>query len=132
MAWLNYHHLLYFWQVAKEGSIARASAVLHLTPSTISLQVRQLEEQLGQQLFARVGKRLVLTESGQIAYRHAEMFKLDPAYYQKTPAAPPTAGATEPASAKRRRVIPIVAAESLEERLEQREIAAGNGNGDVA
>ena len=72
MPWLNYHHLLYFWQVAKEGSIARASAVLHLTPSTISLQVRQLEEQLGQQLFTRVGKRLVLTESGQIAYRHAD------------------------------------------------------------
>ncbi len=67
-----------------------------------------------------------------IAYRHAEMFKLDPAYYQKTPAAPPTAGAAGPATTKPRRVIPIVAAESLEERLEQREIAAGNGNGDVA
>jgi hypothetical protein len=59
------------------------------------------------------------------------MFKLDAAYYQKTPAAP-KAEAAEPATAKRRRVIPIVAVETLEERLEQREIAAGNGNGDVA
>ncbi len=63
-----------------------------------------------------------------IAYRHAEMFKLDPAYYQKTPAAPPMAEAAEPATAKRRRVIPIVAAESLEDR----EIAAGNHGGDAA
>jgi complex iron-sulfur molybdoenzyme family reductase subunit beta len=67
-----------------------------------------------------------------IAYRHEEMFKLDAAYYQKTPAAPPTAGAAEPATTKRRRVIPIVPAESLEERLENRAVAAGNGGGDVA
>ncbi len=67
-----------------------------------------------------------------IAYRHEEMFKLDAAYYQKTPAAPPKAGAVEPATTKRRRVIPIVAVETLEERLEQREIAAGNGDGDAA
>ena len=66
-----------------------------------------------------------------IAYRHAEMFKLDSAYYQKMPAAPPTAGAVEPATAKHQRVIPIVLAGRLKERLEQREIAAGNGNGDV-
>jgi hypothetical protein len=67
-----------------------------------------------------------------IAYRHEEMFKLDAAYYQKLPATPSTAGAAEPATAKRRRVIAIVPAESLDERLDNREVAAGNGNGDVA
>ncbi len=68
-----------------------------------------------------------------IAYRHADMFKLDAAYYQKPvgPAAPPKAEAKDDTVVKRRRVIPIVAAESLEERLEYREIAAGNGGGGV-
>jgi complex iron-sulfur molybdoenzyme family reductase subunit beta len=67
-----------------------------------------------------------------IAYRHEEMFKLDTAYYQKGPASPPKAEAAERAVAKRRRVIPIIAAENLEERLEQRAIAAGNHGGDTA
>jgi DMSO reductase family type II enzyme iron-sulfur subunit len=66
-----------------------------------------------------------------IAYRHEEMFKLDAAYYQKAPVAP-KAEATGNAVAKRRRVIPIVAAESLEQRLENRALAAGNSCGDVA
>jgi LysR family transcriptional regulator, transcriptional activator of nhaA len=72
MEWLNYHHLLYFWTVAREGGITRASEQLHLTQPTISAQVRALEEALGQQLFLRVGRRLVLTEVGQVAYRYAE------------------------------------------------------------
>ena len=72
MAWLNYHHLLYFWTVAREGSIARATKKLHLTQPTISAQVRALEESLGEQLFARGGRRLVLTEMGQVVYRYAE------------------------------------------------------------
>lgn len=72
MAWLNYHHLLYFWTVAREGSIARATQKLHLTQPTISAQIRALEGSLGEALFTRSGRRLVLTEMGQVVYRYAE------------------------------------------------------------
>lgn len=51
MRHLNYRHLLYFWTIAREGSIARASAVLHLTPQTISGQLKLLEEAVGEPLF---------------------------------------------------------------------------------
>ena len=61
MDWLNYHHLLYFWTTAKTGSIARASGELLLAPPTISAQISRLEEDLGEKLFERVGRRLVLT-----------------------------------------------------------------------
>ncbi len=77
MHWLNYHHLLYFWVVAKEGTIAAACDQLHLTQSTISKQLRDLERQLGEKLFRRVGRNLVLTETGHVAYRYAsEIFSL--------------------------------------------------------
>jgi LysR family transcriptional activator of nhaA len=77
MDWLNYHHLLYFWVVAREGSIARASEQLHLAQPTISGQIRSLEESFGQKLFARSGRGLVLTEFGRMVYQHAdEIFKL--------------------------------------------------------
>ncbi|MGK3967660.1 transcriptional activator NhaR [Sorangium sp. So ce118] len=77
MEWLNYHHLLYFWVVAKEGSIVRASAELHLAHPTISGQIHRLEEVLGEKLFARRGRHLVLTEAGHIAFRYAdEIFSL--------------------------------------------------------
>jgi LysR family transcriptional activator of nhaA len=69
---LNYHHLLYFWTVAKEGSIAKASRELDLAQPTISGQIRSLEESLGQRLFQRSGRNLVLTEIGTVAYRYAE------------------------------------------------------------
>ncbi len=72
MEWLNYHHLLYFWTVAKEGSIARACEKLRLAQPTISGQLRQLEESLGEKLFVRAGRGLALTEVGQVAYRYAE------------------------------------------------------------
>jgi LysR family transcriptional activator of nhaA len=72
MAWLNYHHLLYFWTVAREGSIARATRALHLTQPTISAQIRTLEESLGEKLFVRSGRRLVLTEVGQVVFQYAE------------------------------------------------------------
>ena len=72
MEWLNYHHLLYFWLVAREGSLARASAELRLAQSTVSGQVRALERSLGEKLFARSGRRLVLTETGRVVYRYAE------------------------------------------------------------
>lgn len=69
---LNYKHLHYFWIVAKKGSIARASEQLHLTPQTISGQLTMLEEQLGSPLFSRVGRNLVLTETGHTVLRYAE------------------------------------------------------------
>ena len=72
MAWLNYHHLLYFWTVAREGTIARASKVLHLTEPTISAQVRTLERALGERLFRKSGRNLVLTDVGRVAFRYAE------------------------------------------------------------
>ncbi len=77
MEWLNYHHLLYFWMVAKHGSITRASEELRLAHPTISGQIRRLEEVLGEKLFARSGRNLVLTDSGRIAFRYAdEIFAL--------------------------------------------------------
>ena len=72
MEWLNYHHLLYFWMVANKGSIARACEELRLAQPTISGQLRALEESLGEKLFTRQGRRLVMTETGQIVYRYAE------------------------------------------------------------
>jgi LysR family transcriptional activator of nhaA len=72
MEWLNYHHLLYFWVVAREGSLARASSQLRLAQSTISGQIRALERALGEQLFTKSGRRLALTEIGRTVYRYAD------------------------------------------------------------
>jgi LysR family transcriptional regulator, transcriptional activator of nhaA len=69
---LNYHHLLYFWVVAREGSIARATELLNLTQPTISAQLRLLERSLGSKLFKKNGRQLVLTDTGQAVYRYAE------------------------------------------------------------
>lgn len=77
MEWLNYHHLLYFWTVAKEGSVTRAGEQLRLAQPTISAQLRALEEALGEPLFVRTGRRLELTDTGRMAYRYAdEIFSL--------------------------------------------------------
>ena len=77
MEWLNYHHLLYFWTVAREGSIARASKTLRLSPPTISAQIKSLEESLGQELFQRKGRGLVLTPAGRQVLDYAdEIFSL--------------------------------------------------------
>ncbi|NNJ65454.1 MAG: LysR family transcriptional regulator, partial [Xanthomonadales bacterium] len=65
MRHLNYNHLLYFHTVAREGSIARASEALHITPQTISGQLKLLEESVGAPLFDRVGRGLVLSETGR-------------------------------------------------------------------
>jgi LysR family transcriptional activator of nhaA len=65
MEQLNFKHLRYFWMVARSGSVARASAALHLTPHAVSGQIVQFEEALGVALFDRVGRRLVLTECGE-------------------------------------------------------------------
>jgi LysR family transcriptional activator of nhaA len=72
MDWLNYHHLRYFWTVAKEGSLARAAAKLHVSQPSISEQIRELEEALGEKLFRREGRNNVLTEAGQIVFGYAE------------------------------------------------------------
>ena len=72
MEWLNYHHLLYFWTVAREGTIARASQELRLAQPTISGQIRALEDQLGEKLFLRSGRNLVLTDMGRVVYRYAD------------------------------------------------------------
>lgn len=72
MEWLNYHHLLYFWTVAREGTIARASEELRLAQPTISGQIRVLEDQLGEKLFQRSGRNLVLTDMGRLVYRYAD------------------------------------------------------------
>ncbi|HEX5431053.1 MAG TPA: LysR family transcriptional regulator [Bryobacteraceae bacterium] len=69
MEWLNYHHLLYFWTVAKKGSIARACEDLRLAQPTISAQIHALKESPGHKLFARSGRRLVLTDAGRIVYQ---------------------------------------------------------------
>ncbi len=74
---INYKHLHYFWVVAKEGGIARASKRLHLTPQTISGQLSLLEDNLGEALFNRVGRNLELTETGRLALSYAdEIFAL--------------------------------------------------------
>ena len=74
---LNLKHLRYFWSVASHGSIARAAEALYLTPQTISGQLRELEQQVGFELFARDGRNLVLTETGRLVFSYAdEMFRL--------------------------------------------------------
>ncbi len=70
--WVNYHHLLYFWAVAREGSIAAACEKLHLAQPTISGQLRKLERQVGGKLYDRVGRELVLTDLGQTVYKYAD------------------------------------------------------------
>ena len=72
MDWLNYHHLLYFWVVAKEGSIVNASRVLRLSSPTISGQIHELEATMGVKLFDRKGRGLELTEAGKTAFRYAD------------------------------------------------------------
>ena len=75
--WLNYHHLRYFWMVAREGGLRRAAEKLHVSPPSISAQVRELEEALGEKLFRRSGRGNVLTDPGQVALRYAdEIFSL--------------------------------------------------------
>lgn len=69
---LNFHHLLYFWRVAKEGHLTRAAQALHISQSALSAQIRQLEERLGETLFERDGRRLVLTETGHLVLAYAE------------------------------------------------------------
>lgn len=70
--WLNYHHLQYFWSVARAGTLTEAARRSRVSPSTVSTQIKQLEEQLGQALFRRSGRTLTLTDTGRTAFRYAE------------------------------------------------------------
>lgn len=77
MNWLNYHHLLYFWTAAREGSITKACRQLHLTQPTVSGQIRSLEKALKTRLFERSGRSIALTETGRLVFRYAdEIFSL--------------------------------------------------------
>ncbi|MCC7073699.1 MAG: LysR family transcriptional regulator [Deltaproteobacteria bacterium] len=77
MQQLNYHHLRYFWVIAGRGTLVGAAKELRVSPSTISTQLRLLEEQLGEPLFIRQGRRLVLTEMGRVVQSYAdEIFAL--------------------------------------------------------
>lgn len=69
---LNFHHLYYFWVVAKEGHLTRAAQQLHVSQSALSTQIRKLQEQLGHELFTRDGRKLRLTEVGHLVLEYAE------------------------------------------------------------
>ena len=69
---LNFHHLFYFWRVAKLGHLTRAAEDLHTSQSAVSAQIRQLEERLGEDLFTREGRRLLLTDTGQLVLAYAD------------------------------------------------------------
>jgi LysR family transcriptional regulator, transcriptional activator of nhaA len=72
MEWLNYHHLRYFWAAAREGSVTRAAERLHISQPTVSAQIRELEEALGEKLFVREGRRLLPSEVGRVVFRYAD------------------------------------------------------------
>ena len=69
---LNFHHLFYFWRVAKLVHLTRAAEELHTSQSALSAQIRQLEERLDEALFSREGRRLVLTDTGQLVLAYAD------------------------------------------------------------
>jgi LysR family transcriptional activator of nhaA len=69
---LNFHHLFYFWRVAKLGHLTRAAEALHTSQSALSTQIRQLEERMGEELFNRQGRRLALTDTGHMVLAYAE------------------------------------------------------------
>lgn len=69
---LNFHHLFYFWRVAKLGHLTRAAEELHTSQSAVSAQIRQLEDRMGESLFDREGRRLILTSSGRLVLAYAD------------------------------------------------------------
>jgi len=74
---MNLKHLFYFWKTARSGGVVKAGEALHITPQTISGQIRLLEESLDTQLFARDGRALELTPAGRLAMEYAdEMFSI--------------------------------------------------------
>jgi LysR family transcriptional activator of nhaA len=90
MRHLNYSHLLYFWTVAQEGSVRKASESLHLTPQTISGQIKLLEDSIGTPLLQRVGRGITLTETGRLVHQYAnEIFALGAELAQRMQSAEP-------------------------------------------
>jgi len=74
---LNYNQLYYFYKIAEFGSIAEASKQVLISSPALSMQLKELEEGLGAGLFDRVGKKLILTDTGAIVYEYAkDIFKL--------------------------------------------------------
>ncbi len=69
---LNYHHLRVFWTAVREGGVTRASEKLHVSQPTVTSQIRSLEHALGQKLFKRSGRALLLTDAGRSVYRYAD------------------------------------------------------------
>jgi LysR family transcriptional activator of nhaA len=77
MSKLNYHHLNYFWQVARVGNLTKTAEMLHVSQSALSKQISLLEESIGKQLFTRENRKLVLTDVGKTTFSYAEsIFKL--------------------------------------------------------
>lgn len=72
MDWLNYHHLQYFWNVVREGSISAACRTLNVSQPTISAQLRALEKRVGGKLYQSQGRRIVPTDLGQTVYSYAD------------------------------------------------------------
>jgi len=72
MSALNFHHLRYFWTVAREGNLTRAAEQLRVSQSAVSVQIRKLEDTLGRRLFERTGRQLKLTDAGRVALDHAD------------------------------------------------------------
>jgi LysR family transcriptional activator of nhaA len=72
MEFLNFHHLRYFWMVARKGGVRKAAEELHVSQPSVSAQLHLLEESLGQKLFRRTGRNLVLTDAGQLAMNYAD------------------------------------------------------------
>jgi len=70
--WLNFHHLRYFWTVARKGGVRKAAEELHVSQPSISAQLKLLEESLGEKLFKRSGRNLVLTDMGHLVLTYAD------------------------------------------------------------
>lgn len=86
---LNYHHLRYFWTVAREGSLRRASEQLRVSQPSMCTQIKLLEASLGEPLFRPSGRSLALTEFGQMIFGYAEeIFALGSEILRATKQAP--------------------------------------------
>lgn len=72
MEWLNYHHLFYFWLTVKTGTVSAAAESLHLARPTVAAQIKDLEKSVGQKLFDKQGRGLVLTEFGKQVHQYAD------------------------------------------------------------
>lgn len=72
MEWLNYHHLYYFWNVVRAGGVNKAAKQMRVSAPAVSAQLRQLQEQLGEPLFAKQGRKLVLTDMGRTVAGYAD------------------------------------------------------------